>query len=242
MTRRAPSLHDDPVVDSGSQQPPAAARSRGPGWRDPRLWIGVVILAASVLAGARLFASVDDTVAVWSVAAQHGAGDRLEADDLVAVRVRFADAGTRAGYVGVDDALPADLVLGRGVEAGELLPRAAVGSGDDSGLVQVPIAVEPEQVPGSVAAGSVVDVYLVAPSAEVAAGQQDGAVQQQVAGSAAAPALAGVTVLDAPALADSFGTTGKRQLVLAVPEAETAAFFTMLGATQSPVITVVRRG
>ena len=148
--------------------------------------------------------------------------------------MRFADEDTQAGYFTVDDELPADLQLLHGLGAGELVPRTAVGSAADSGLVEVPIAVEPEQVPSSVATGSVVDVYVVAapdPEAEVTApAPADG------------PALAGVTVVDAPALAESFGTTGRRQLVLAVPEADAAPFFALLGSYDTAVLTVVRRG
>ena len=211
-----------------------AQRVRRPGWRDPRLWIGVVLVAGSVVAGARLLAAADDTVQVWAAATDLGAGARLTEEDLVAARVRFADEDTQAGYYTVDDELPADLQLVHGLGAGELVPRTAVGSAADSGLVEVPIAVEPEQVPSSVATGSVVDVYVVAapdPEAEVTApAPADG------------PALAGVTVVDAPALAESFGTTGRRQLVLAVPEADAAPFFALLGSYDTAVLTVVRRG
>lgn len=210
-----------------------AQRVRRPGWRDPRLWVGVVLVAGSVVAGARLLAAADDTVQVWSAASDLGAGVRLDEDDLVAARVRFADEETLAGYYTVDDELPADLELVHGLTAGDLVPRAAVGSTGDSGLVEVPIAVEPEQVPGSVGSGSVVDVYVVAaPSAE------EDADRAPVDG----PALAGVTVVDAPAIEDSFGTSGRRQLVLAVPEDEAAPFFALLGSHDAPVLTVVRRG
>ena len=211
-----------------------AQRVRRPGWRDPRLWIGVVIVAGSVVAGARLLAAADDTVQVWAAATDLGAGARVTEDDLVAARVRFADEDALSGYFTVDDELPADLQLVHGLGAGDLLPRTAVGSAADSGLVEVPIAVEPEQVPSSVATGSVVDVYVVAapdPEAEVTApAPADG------------PALAGVTVVDAPALAESFGTTGRRQLVLAVPEADAPPFFALLGSYDTAVLTVVRRG
>ena len=81
---------------------PPATRASRPGWRDPRLWIGVVIVAVSVVGGARLMASADDTVGVWSVAVDAGPGTRLSADDLVAHRVRFADAGDVDGYFTVE--------------------------------------------------------------------------------------------------------------------------------------------
>ena len=105
-----------------------AQRVRRPGWRDPRLWVGVVLVAGSVVAGSRLLAAADDTVQVWAASSDLGAGARLTEEDLVAARVRFADESTLAGYFTVDDELPADLELVHGVRAGELLPRAAVGS------------------------------------------------------------------------------------------------------------------
>lgn len=210
-----------------------AQRVRRPGWRDPRLWIGVVLVAGSVVAGARILAAADDTVQVWSAAVDLSTGDRLTEEDLVATRVRFAEHDALAGYFTVDDELPADLRLLHGLAAGELVPRAAIGTSADTGLVEVPIAVDPEQVPPSVEAGSVVDVYVVAgpdPDSDPAASPVD-----------AGPALTGVTVVDAPPLAESFGTTGRRQLVLAVEEEDAAPFFALLGRDDTAVLTVVRR-
>jgi len=215
---------------------PPALRGQRAVWRDPRLWIGIVLVAASVVVGARVLAAADDTVQVWGAARDLGAGQRVEADDLVAQRVRFADAGALDGYFSVDDQLPADLELTRSVAEGELLPRGAVGTPDETGLVEVPVAVEPELVPPNVEPGDVVDVYVVAP---VSADTGDGQAHQPVPDG---PALSGATVVDAPELASSFGTTGKRQVVLAVPEADAPAFFALLARYDSPSLTVVRRG
>jgi hypothetical protein len=222
--------HGRVATDLGTPTPtptPPATRAAQPGWRDPRLWIGVLIVAVSVVAGARLMSSADDTVPVWSVATDMGPGDEVVPEDLVATRVRFADEGDLAGYFTAEDELPADLVLTRGVGAGELLPRAAVGSAAQVDTLQVPVAVDVEQVPGSVQAGSVVDLYLSGRGASRGGG---------------GPALSAVTVVDAPPVEETFGTTGKRQLVLAVEEADATRFFRLLGASDSAVITVVRRG
>jgi hypothetical protein len=210
---------------------PPATRAARPGWRDPRLWIGLLIVTVSVLAGARLLASADDTVSVWAVAGDAGPGAQLTTADLVPHRVRFADGDDLAGYYTVDDELPADLHLVRGVTDGELLPRAAIGSASDTGdTVELPIAVESEQVPPSVQAGSVVDVYLVA-SGDRARSSETG------------PVLADATVVDAPSPDSGFGAaTGRRQLVLAVPEADAAAYFAAVGRVDSPLLTVVRKG
>jgi hypothetical protein len=210
---------------------PPALRGHRPAWRDPRLWIGIVLVAASVVVGARVLAAADDTVQLWAAADDLGAGQRVGADDLVATRVRFADGAAQHGYFTVDDELPADLELTRSVSEGELLPRAAVGTPQQTGLVELPIAVEPELVPPSIEPGDVVDVYVVAPIGT------DGGDQPP-----AGPALGGATVVDAPELASSFGTSGKRQLVLGVPESAAPAFFALLARYDAPSLTVVRRG
>ena len=183
-------------------------------------------VVASVVAGSRLLAAADDTVTVWAVAADAGPGARLGADDLEPTRVRFADDADLDSYFSVDDELPADLVLLRGVGAGELLPRAALGSAEETAdTVELPVAVDTEQVPPAVRSGSVVSVYLV--------GARD----------SSGPLLEEATVVDAPPLESTFGTTtGRRQLVLAVPAADAAAFLAALGRVDQPVLTVVRGG
>lgn len=50
------------TTDPSSTTPPPATRTGTPGWRDPRLWIGVLVVAASVVLGARIVGGSDDTV------------------------------------------------------------------------------------------------------------------------------------------------------------------------------------
>ena len=76
-----------------------------------------------------------------------GAGDTVTADDLVSQRVRFVDDADLDTYFAADDELPADLQLRRGVGAGELLPRAAVGPAEEADTVQLPVAVDTSLVP-----------------------------------------------------------------------------------------------
>ena len=206
---------------------PPAWRAATPGWRDPRLWIGLLIVAASVVAGSRLLASADDTVAVWAVAADVGPGAELSDADLVVHRVRFADDADRTAYFAADDELPSAMRLVRAVGAGELLPRAALGAPDaPDDVVELPVAVEPAQVPPTVRAGSVVDVYLL------------GGAKRQTG-----PALDEVTVVSAADPESGFGAVnGLQQLVLAVPEDDAAAFLAAVGGTDQPTLTVVRRG
>ena len=97
--------------------------------------------------------------------------------------------------------------------------------------MQVSVEVAAGRVPTSVDEGAVVDLFVLD------AGGDDGRRSRDPG-----PALAGVTVVDAPALDSGFGSTGGlRQLVLAVPEGEVAGFYTLLGSMQDPAISVVRR-
>lgn len=226
------------AIDLGTQQgapprastPPPATRSRAPGWRDPRLWIGVVVVAASVLLGARVLGAADDTVTVWAAAGELAPGTTLAEDDLVAVRVRFADDTDLSAYLLTAEALPADATLVRGVGAGELVPVAALGEPGDTGLLQVPVAVEPEQLAGAVTTGSRVNVYLVS---------RGGADRGHDSGE---PVLEDVEVLDAAAPDDGYAASGLRRLVLGVAEEDASRFYELLGSLTDPLVSVAARG
>lgn len=216
----------------GSSDPPPAIRAAAPGWRDPRLWVGAAIIAVSVIAGARLMGAADDSVAVWAVASDMGAGDTVTAEDLVAREVRFVDPGQLDTYFAAEEELPADLSLRRGVGAGELLPRAAVGATTETETLHLPVAVDTALVPPSVRSGSVVDVYLTGRSDEEAPTDRD----------RGRAVLSGVTVIEAPPLDEGFAVTGMRQLVLGVGEDDAARFFRQVGGLDALSLTIVRRG
>jgi hypothetical protein len=212
---------------------PTARRATAPGWRDPRLWLGVALVAASVLVGALVLGTSDDTVPVWAATDSLAPGHTLSAGDLTVRRVGFASAADAELYVGADEQLPSGLHLLHGVAAGELLPRAAVGADDTTTLRQVPVSVASDQVPGSVGEGDVVDVYLRPATRSGCSGTPV---------CSGRPVLAGVTVLDAPPADQAFGAEGGRMLVLGVRDRDTHRFFRLLAATDDPSLTVVGRG
>lgn len=210
--------------DLGAAGAPPAVRASSPGWRDSRLWLGVAIVAVSVVVGARLVESADDSVTVWAVASDVGPGDTIAADDLTARRVRFVDPGDLDLYFPTDQELPADLRLERGVGEGELLPRSAVDTSGETEAMELPVAVESTRVPPGVQSGWLVDVYVV----------EEGSDGQ--------PVLSEVTVLAAPPAGESFAVSGQRQVVLGVTEAEARRFFRATAAADAPALTIVRRG
>ncbi len=203
--RGSPSTLHDVRVTLGKNDAPSAVRAQPPGWRDPRLWIGVAIVAASVVAGARIVGGSDDSIAVWGVAGDLAPGVAVDAGDLEQARVRFADPADAERYLRVADELPADLVLTRGVGDGELLPRAALGTADDAGTVALSVSVPGSQVPTSVGPGSRVDVWIVPDSGDDKA--------------TATLAVEDVAVIDSPVGSSDFGSSSTdRQLVLGIPD------------------------
>jgi hypothetical protein len=208
---------------------PAATRARPPGWRDPRLWVGVAIVAASVLLGARVVGAADDMVTVWAAGADLARGHRVTGADLVPARVRFDDDATSARYLSADAPVPDDAHLLRGLGAGELVPREALGPAAQSGVARVSVSLPAEQVPTGLGPGSRVDVWVVE---ERASG-----------GGRAEPVLEDVVVVAAPAAAESLGSVaGGRQLVLGLPADESSAVATVLAASGDGRVRVVGRG
>lgn len=211
---------------------PAAVRSSSPGWRDPRLWVGVAIVAASVLVGVRVLASADDTVQVWAVAADVAPGQELVEADLEARRLRFADGADLERYFEVGAELPAELTVTRAVGGGELLARSAVGAPADAGAVTISLAVTPLLVPSGVGPGSVVDVYVTGDADDPEAEPRD----------AGAPVLEDVRVVAISAPDATFAATGERQVELAVPEADVAGVYALLDLLTSPSVSLTQVG
>jgi hypothetical protein len=214
---------------TGVPASPSAARAPGRSWRDPRLVVGIVIVAVSVLLGARLLASADDTVAVWSVAGDLSAGSVLSDADLERVDLRFGTPEVAGRYLAADTALPAGSVLTRDVVAGELLPRAAVGNGDPVDLLEVPLAVAAEAVPATLRAGEVVDVW-VTPAAM--AGQAPRAVR----------VLDQVRVVAVPRSGSALGPSATRQVVVGLEVEDETRLAMALARLSDGAAVIVRRG
>lgn len=226
---RAPAAgHNAGVSTLGTSSRTPATRSSAPGWRDPRLWVGVALVAGCVVAGARVVGGADDTTQVWALGTDLAPGEEVAPEDLVARRVRFAEPAALERYLPVEEPLPAALALDRAVAAGELLPRAALGDAAAADVVEVPLAVPPGQVPPSVDRGDVVDVWVAASAEEP--------------GAPARLVLDDVAVVDAPPLAESFGATGERQLVLAVDQQQADVLPRALGAAAAGAVTITRQG
>lgn len=136
---------------------PRAVRLRRPGWRDPRLLLGVALVGLSVLLGAWAVGTAGRTVQVFAAGEALVPGDVLSADALRVVEVRLPD--------GAAEYLPATadaegLVVTRTVREGELVPDSAVAR--ESMLDARAVAVTTgAQVSTAVVEGALVDLWFV---------------------------------------------------------------------------------
>lgn len=215
-----------------STNAPPAVRARPPGWRDPRIVVGVVIMAVSVLVGGWLLSSADDTVGI--VVLRHGlpAGAQITLSDLGSRQVRFADDDMAARYLRAGQRLPSGAVLARPIGAGELLPRAAIRAGGDEPGLEVPLSVGRDDVPATVRPGSVVDVWVV----------PDGATRVGPDADSAHLVLEAVTVLDLGGQGDSLAPESKRQVIVSVPSSKADHLGQALGSVASGRLVLTRRG
>lgn len=185
---------------------PTAPRATSTGWRDPRLWIGVALVAASILVGVKVIGAADDTIEVWAVRSDLAKGQEVGSGDLVVKRVHLADDADL--YVHADEELPDGATLERAVGAGELLPEGALGDGEEA-LVELVMPLTTQYVPQDLAKGDQISVWVVTRS--------DGG-----SGKPRSPekVVGGVVVLDVPKSDDTWSFSDTQQVLIGVPAAE----------------------
>jgi Flp pilus assembly protein CpaB len=206
---------------------PTATRVRRPGWRDPRIALGIALMAVSVVAGAWLARDGQDTRAVVVAVRDLPAGTTLTDADVRTRHVHLAD-DVAGRYLA--PGLPDAAALDRPVRAGELVPRSALADPAAGDRAEVPLSVAPDDLPATVRRGSVVDVWVVPDS------EHGGS-----AGDRARLLLAGVTVLTVSDRADSLSPQATRQVIVTVP-ADDERLADALGRTSSGRLVLVRRG
>ncbi len=203
---------------------PPARRLPVPGWLDGRLLLGVLMVLVSVVAGARVLGSSDDSQPVWVATHALGAGSTLADDDLQPGRARLYDAGSR--YLLAEGAKPVGYVLRRDVGPGELVPRDGLARPDEPGedLREVSVPVAPGHLPEDLASGQHVDVYLTPTSGSARVADGTRLVLPRVA----------VGLRPRGGGLGAGGTTG---VVLSVPAAQAAG---LVAAVQEGTLDLVR--
>jgi hypothetical protein len=212
------------VIRNLGPEAPSAVRATPSAWRDPRLWIGVALVSASVLVGARVVTSAGDTTEVWAARADLSVGQPVTRADLVAAEVHL-DGARAATYLRPTDPLPGDQVLARAIGAGELVPAAAFGAADRD-LLEVPVWAPADAVPAGLVEGAVVDIW-------VTSGER---------GDAATAVLDDVVVVGLPRNDDGLGPAGNRQVLVGVPDSQRAGVGQVLAAAHDGRVALTREG
>jgi hypothetical protein len=193
-----------------------AARLRRPSWRDPRLIVGVVLVALAVALGSWAVSSAARTVPVWAADGALTPGDRLTADVVRAVDVRLgADTGR---YLRADRPLPQGAVVTRLVDEGELVPGSALGDEADVDLRSVAVPVS-GALSERVRKGSTVDVWFVP---DVGASRSDVAPQPR-------PVVEGVVVAQVDAADGGLVVGSAATLHVLVPTSDLPGLLAALG-------------
>lgn len=140
----------------------AATRLRRPSYRDPRLIAGLLLVTASVVTGAKVVSSFDETTPHYVAAHPLAPGDRLSAADLRVVDVNLGPGAP----VYLSTAVAAEgLLVTQRVGADGLVPLDAVAQDGEVGQQPVTLAVSSATVAGLVE-GDLVDVWVSGPDPE----------------------------------------------------------------------------
>ncbi|WP_375399315.1 hypothetical protein [uncultured Amnibacterium sp.] len=124
-------------------------------WFDPRVAIGVALVVVSVLGVVGVVAASDRTQVVYVAAQPLAAGSRVTGADLSPAHVRLGSASD----LYLTGPVPAGgYVATRSVAVGEMVPVSALGraAGAHTAAMVLTLA---DELPGMVAAGSIVDVW-----------------------------------------------------------------------------------
>ncbi|HWD82127.1 MAG TPA: SAF domain-containing protein [Kribbella sp.] len=212
-------------VRSGFGAPAAPAqRNRKARWRDGRLVLGVLLVAVTALAGAKLLSSADDTTTIWAAKHELRVGSPLTDDDLTTVRVRFTSGNDAGKYLSADADLKG-LIVGRTVGQGEFVPKDAAVTESDKDRTELPLSVATGHLPSDIAVGDVVDVWVVP--------KEDG--------QAAARWWTGVRVLQVDSVKGVAGGSARRQVTVDLSQSDLNRMGAALAAINAGEPTLVRK-
>lgn len=136
-----------------------APRLRRPGWKDPRLLVGLLMVLTAVAGVVALVQSMDRNEGYWVAGEDLVPGSSVQAGQLSVVSVGLGDAAD--DYLRADQALPADATVVGTVRQGELIPAEAVVAADPQSRQPVALTLD-DDLPAGTVPGTRVDIWVAA--------------------------------------------------------------------------------
>lgn len=191
-------------------------RWKAPGLRDPRLLIGVLLVALSITGVVATVRAMDTTVPLYVAAREIGAGEKLDATSVRVVNAKLD--GETLDYLGPGRGLPADGAAQRALRAGQLIAAddLAVKDPGDRRLMRITVEGQP---PAGVEAGGRADLY--ASRTDVGAASD--------ASRAPSLVLEGAEVAKVAAVPAALGGSEATSVQLLVPSGKVADVVAVLG-------------
>jgi hypothetical protein len=116
----------------------SSGRTRAPGWLNPRVIAGIVLVLVATVAGAVVIGQAEHSARVWAMTRALTPGIVLRADDLQAVTARVPGGSARYLPAG-DKSKLVGLTVNRALSAHELLPTSALSRTAPGTTVSVPL-------------------------------------------------------------------------------------------------------
>lgn len=143
--------------ETGMAASSTSGRFRRPGWREPRLLVGVGLVVAAV-AGTTATMALTSSTEQYRVAAHDlDVGTRVSEEDFRTVEVRLD--GTEGTYLAGSADLTEGAVIVDRVPSGQLVPAESVGEAEDLGRRPMGIPLN-TALPGGTRAGDSVDLWV----------------------------------------------------------------------------------
>jgi hypothetical protein len=141
---------------------PKASRQARPRWLDPKLFLGILLVLASMAFGARIIANADKSTEVW--VAKEDIPENTVVDPakmLARTKIRFTSDEDAKLYLSARNPFPKGVRSVRTVAKGELVPARALTKQPDDLLIDLPVPINGDGIPFDAAKGDRVDVWAV---------------------------------------------------------------------------------
>ncbi|MGQ3384322.1 hypothetical protein [Glutamicibacter sp. TV12E] len=134
-----------------------ASRIRRPGWKDPRLALGTVLVVASVAGTMYLVGEMHETTTVYVARSNITLGEQLTSENMKTQEVQLGETASR--YLHPESGLDELARANTFISAGELIPVTSVTHSELGS--RRPINIElPADLTSSIGPGSFVDVWI----------------------------------------------------------------------------------